>query len=42
MDTGRLEAFNEGVIIITITVLEMKPPRDATVTASSRCFLLTL
>jgi uncharacterized membrane protein len=44
MDTGRLEAFTDAVvaIIITILVLEMKPPRDASVaalTASTPMFL---
>jgi len=37
MDTGRLEAFTDGVIaiIITIMVLEMKPPQDASLAALS-------
>jgi len=37
MDTGRLEAFTDGVIaiIITIMVLEMKPPRGASLAALS-------
>src|SRR4051794_6416473 len=35
MDKGRLEAFSDGVlaIIITIMVLELKPPHEATVEA---------
>ena len=35
MDTRRLEAFSDGVlaIIITIMVLELKAPHDATLTA---------
>ncbi len=44
MDTGRLEAFTDGVIaiIITIMVLEMKPPQNAgfaALTASAPMFL---
>jgi uncharacterized membrane protein len=37
MDTGRLEAFTDGVIaiIITIMVLEMKPPQGASLAALS-------
>jgi uncharacterized membrane protein len=37
MDTGRLEAFTDGVIaiIITIMVLEMKPPQGASFVALS-------
>jgi uncharacterized membrane protein len=37
MDTGRLEAFTDGVIaiIITIMVLEMKPPQGASFAALS-------
>jgi uncharacterized membrane protein len=38
MHKGRLEAFSDGVlaIIITIMVLEMKPPRDAPALADLR------
>ena len=44
MDKGRLEAFTDGVIavIITIMVLELKPPHDATweaLMANSHVFL---
>src|SRR5450755_2943684 len=44
MDTGRLEAFTDGVIaiIITIMVLEMKPPQGssfAALSASTPMFL---
>ncbi len=37
MNTGRLEAFTDGVIaiIITIMVLEMKPPQGASLAALS-------
>ena len=33
MTTGRVEAFSDGVIaiIITIMVLELRPPHDATI-----------
>jgi len=39
MGTNRLEAFSDGVIavIITIMVLELKPPHDTTLT---RCAAL--
>lgn len=35
MGTGRIEAFSDGVIavIITIMVLELKVPRDTTLTS---------
>ena len=35
MDTKRLEAFSDGVIaiIITIMVLELRPPHEATLAA---------
>jgi uncharacterized membrane protein len=39
METGRLEAFSDGVIaiIITIMVLELKVPHGAGSPRSSRC-----
>jgi uncharacterized membrane protein len=34
---NRLEAFNDGVIIIAITVLERKVPHSAVFARCSRC-----